>query len=363
MSMLSHIKVLELSDGLVDFGGRMLCELGAQVIAVVPDADDPAWRELARHHGKRRIVSASQGDLLRLAEDADIVLDGRRQQGGLPDALSDRLDQVIHVVARPFSGGGPLDGRPATDLTLMALSGLMTITGDPDRPPLRLPGEQAYALVGIQVATAALLGLAARRRTGRGQRIEVSAFQSAVLANYREAIMFEWTGRIGRRTGNRLVRGSSGVRQVWPCLDGFVTWSMIDNPGMMRAVVRVMVEEGAAGELAEIDWDAILVADTEQAVIDRWQDIVASFFARHDRARLGQWSLEHGWGLSTISTPDEVRESDHLAARGLFVDVAHGRETTRLPGPLFLHGVAGNPPERRLMEPVSAAEIRWEDPA
>jgi crotonobetainyl-CoA:carnitine CoA-transferase CaiB-like acyl-CoA transferase len=228
----------------------------------------------------------------------------------------------------------------------MALSGLPTVIGDPDRPPLRLPGEQAYALTGIQVATAALMGLHARRRTGQGQRIDVSATQSAALANYRGPVMSEWTGRVGRREGNRLVRGKSGVRQVWPCADGFVTWSMIDNPNMMRALVRVMEAEGAAGELSLIDWDAILVADTDQAVIDRWQQVVADFFAAHTREALGAWSLQHGWGLSPIARLEEVRDSDHLAARGLFVDVTDGQGTHRLPGPLFHHGGAPGAPAR-----------------
>ena len=178
------------------------------------------------------------------------------------------------------------------------------------------------------------MGLRARRQTGAGQRITLSARQSAALANYREAVMYEHTGRIGTRRGNMLVRGKSGVRQVWPCADGFVTWSMIDNPGMMRALVRVMEAEGAAGELSQIDWDAILVADTDQAVIDRWQEIVAAFFAHHDRQKLADWSLEHGWGLSPIIRLAEVPQSPQMVARGVF-------DADGLPGPLFAVHPAG----------------------
>jgi crotonobetainyl-CoA:carnitine CoA-transferase CaiB-like acyl-CoA transferase len=120
---------------------------------------------------------------------------------------------------------------------------------------------------------------------------------------------------------------------------------------MMRALVRVMADEGAAGELSAIDWDAILVADTDQAVIDRWQQTVAAFFARHTRETLGAWSLQHGWGLSPIATLDEVRDSAHLAARGLFVDVTDAQGATRrLPGPLFHHGAAPGAPARSVPE-------------
>ena len=365
MSMLAGLRVLEVADGLVDLGGRMLAELGADVISVTPDdTERPHAQTLAWHHGKTRIASgtADVATLRRLAADADVLLDDRRRGDGFGlDDIATENPMLVHVVASPFSREGPYAGRPANDLTLMALSGLMTIVGDPGRPPLRLPGEQAYALTGIQAATAALMGLRARRGAGRGQRIDLSAFQSTTLANYREAIMYEWTGRIGHRTGNRLVRGKSGVRQVWPCADGFVTWSMIDNPAMMRSVVKVLDEHGVAGELAAVNWDAILVADEAQETIERWQAIFGAFFARHTKAELGDWSLARGWGLSVISDLDDVRGSEHLAARGLFVDVEDDDTGTaaRLPGPLFRQGAGEVGPPRRLSPPIVADRADW----
>lgn len=320
MSLLDGTRVIVLADHMADFGGSMLARLGADV-TLAEAAALTAPRAKAWHKGMTR----SDAPLASLLEGADVLLDDRRSgpRDGV-DALAAEHGALIHVVVTGF----PNDPRPVTDLTLMAQSGLMHVTGQPDRPPLRLPGEQAYALTAIQAATAALMGLRARRLTGQGQRITLSALQAAALANYREAVMYDHTGRIGTRRGNMLVRGSSGVRQIWPCADGYVTWSMIDNPGMMRALVRVMHAQGVAGELAEIDWDAILVADTDQAVIDRWQEVVAAFFARHDRDTLAAWSLEHGWGLSPIIRLSEVPESPQMQARGVFEDDG-------LPGPLF----------------------------
>ncbi|PJE31444.1 Crotonobetainyl-CoA:carnitine CoA-transferase CaiB [Pseudooceanicola antarcticus] len=323
MKLLEGLKVVVLADRLVDFGGVMLARMGAEVV-LAGACEMTAPRKAAWHHG----MTPSKAPLAELLADADVLLEDRRSEDW-PDLKGVTLPEtLVHVVATGYPEETPQ--RPATDLTLMAQSGLMHVIGTAEAPPLRLPGEQAYALTGIQVATAALMGLRARRLTGKGQRTPLSALQSATLSNYREAVMYEWTGRIGRRVGNRLVRGSSGVRQVWPCSDGFVTWSMIDNPGMMRALVRVMVEQGAAGELAEVDWGAILVADTDQEVIDRWQGIVAKFFARHDRATLAGWSLEHGWGLSAITKLSEVPESPQMKARGIFPDGG-----TLPTGPLF----------------------------
>ena len=365
MSMLSGIRVLEISDSLVDFGGRMLAELGADVVAVTADEARGEARDMAWHHGKARLW-ADDGDAIRaLAAQADIILDGRRNgdRFGLAD-IAAANPSIIHIRVTPFNPSGPNAGRTATDLTLFALSGLMHVTGDADRPPLKFPGEQAYALTGIQAATAALIGLYARRRVGSGQSIDLTAIKSATLANYREAVMYEWTGRIGRRRGNMLVRGKSGVRQVWPCLDGYVTWSMIDNPAMMRAVVNVMEAHGVAGELSAIDWDNTLVADTPQDTIERWQGIVETFFASQTKAALGAYSLERGWGLSVIHDPQDVRENDHLRARGLFVpviDETSGR-SSNLPGPLF-HSAVMDAPARLLKKPLPASQFTGWDAA
>ena len=320
MTLLRGIKAVVLADRLVDFGGSVLARLGAEVTLAEAAPMAPP-RQKAWHKGMAR----SNAPLADLLKDADILLDDRRSTDRPEvDELSRQRDDLIHVIATGFPDGP----RPVTDLTLMAQSGLMHVIGQPERPPLRLPGEQAYALTGIQAATAALMGLRARRQTGKGQRVTLSALQSTALANYREAVMYEHTGRIGTRRGNMLVRGKSGVRQIWPCADGYVTWSMIDNPGMMRALVRVMQDEGAAGELASIDWDAILVADTDQDTIERWQSVVEAFFARHNRQTLADWSLAHGWGLSPIIRLSEVPDSPQMKARGVF-------DADGLPGPLF----------------------------
>lgn len=355
MSMLAGLRVLEIADGLTDFGGRMLAELGADVAVVLPDSCTNRARRLAWHHGKTILSPDDRQAIRKLAVKADVVLDGQRNRDrfGLDEAVS---DNTIYVRVSPFSAEGPYAGRPATDLTLFALSGLMHVTGEPNRPPFKFPGQQAYALTGIQAATAALLGLYARRRTGRGQKADLSAFQSATLANYREAIMYEWTGRIGRRHGNLLVRGKSGVRQIWPCKDGYVTWSMIDNPSMMRAVVSVMEEKGAAGELSRIDWENTLVANTPQETIERWEAIIADFFAGHTREELGNWSLKLGWGLSVIYSPEDVRDSEHLKARGLFVTVTDEEtgKAVSVPGPLF-RSAQTDAPRRTLGKPVPAS--------
>lgn len=357
--MLSHLRVIELADGLGAYTGRILAELGAQVIKVEPPGGDPARRcgprgpnggdslsWIAWNVGKRGLsldlsTPADRDRLRTLIDEADILIQGGSDRLASMDldyqALSATNPGLIFVVIAPFAEGGPLAGAPASDLTLLAMSGIMHMVGDPDRPPLKLPGEQAYALAGIQGATAALTALNARANSGRGERVWVSAYQSAVLAGYRDPIVWEWTGRIGERTGNRLVRGKSGVRQVWDTSDGYVTWSLVDNPGMVKGMVALMSAEGKAGRLADVDWDNTLLADAPQEQINAWEATLEAWFRTKTKDELAKLSAQKGLGLSKIHTPQEALASEHWSARGFWRRLRdeHRNLDLPFPGPLF----------------------------
>ncbi|MGZ3277904.1 MAG: CoA transferase, partial [Caulobacteraceae bacterium] len=340
--MLSHLKVVELADDLGAYTGRILAELGAQVTKVEPPGGDArrgrgsrspeggdaslAW--IAWNAGKAGATldlgtSAGLAAVEALLKDADILVQGggdRLAALGLDYALLSAANPgLISVIVAPFAEGGALKDAPASDLTLMAMSGIMNMVGDPDRPPLKLPGEQAYALAGIQGAIAALTALHARAaNSGRGERAWVSAYQSAVLAGYRDPLVWEWTGRIGQRTGNKLVRGKSGVRQVWRAKDGYVTWSLVDNLGMVKGMIALMQADGAAGPLAEVDWENTLLADAPQEQIEAWEAVLERWFLTKTRGELAAHSAEKGLGLSPIDTPQDALDNPHWTARGFW---------------------------------------------
>lgn len=362
-AMLSHLKVVEIADGLGAYAGRILASLGAEVTKVEPPGGeasrgrgqmaegnslDATLNWLAWNVGKTGMtadLTAAEGRerIATLLAKADIVIQGGDdllEDAGLTYAsLAQANPGLISVIVAPFAEGSARRGEPMTDLTLMAMSGIMNMVGDPDGPPLKLPGEQAHALAGIQGAIAALTALNARAANGgHGERVWVSAYQSAVLAGYRDPIVWEWTGRIGQRTGNRLVRGKSGVRQVWPVQDGFVTWSLVDNPGMVKGMVALMAADGAAGPLAEVDWDNVLVADAPQPQIEAWEAVLEAWFRTKTKGALARLSAEKGLGLSQVDTPEDALASPQWAARGFWRrlrDAGRGLDAP-LPGPLYL---------------------------
>jgi crotonobetainyl-CoA:carnitine CoA-transferase CaiB-like acyl-CoA transferase len=358
--MLSHLKVVELANDLGAYTGRILAELGAQVTKIetaagdsarhrgpaAPSGGDASLAWIAWNAGKTNAnldLATPEGlaGAEALLKDADILVQGgsdRLASLGLDySRLSAANPGLISVIVAPFAEGGELKDAPASDLTLMAMSGIMNMVGDSDRPPLKLPGEQAYALAGIQGAIAALTALNARAADGKGQRAWVSAYQSAVLAGYRDPLVWEWTGRIGQRTGNKLVRGKSGVRQVWPVKDGYVTWSLVDNLGMVKGMIALMQADGAAGPLAEVDWEKTLLADAPQEQIEAWEAVLERWFATKSKDELAAHSAEKGLGLSKIDSPQDALDNPHWAARGFWrrlKDPGRGLDLP-YPGPLF----------------------------
>jgi crotonobetainyl-CoA:carnitine CoA-transferase CaiB-like acyl-CoA transferase len=362
--MLSHLKVVEITDELGAYAGRLLAELGAEVIKIEQPGGDPGRRAAlatgqdstldwqvanAGKRGAQIDLATSEGraQAETLCAQADILIQGDRDrlaQVGLDyDRLSAANPGLISVVVSAFAEDSDRNAIPHTDLTLLAMSGVVNMVGPPDQPPLALPGQQAYALAGIQGVTAALTALYERASSKRGQRVVVSAYQAAVLAGYRDPLVWEWTGRIGQRTGNRLVRGKSGVRQVWQARDGYVTWSLVDNPPMVRGMVAMMQADGAAGSMANVDWDKVLLADAPQDQIDAWEAVLEAWFLTKDRDDLAAASAEKGLGLSRIETPAEALAAPHWMERGFWRrlhDPARGVDIP-IPGPMFVSDQAG----------------------
>jgi len=334
VTMLGHLKVVDLTRDLGGYAGVMLAELGADVVQIewCTPVGDAAEIAMVRRGKRVERMALEDAALRMLIDGADILLRGPE---AMPEGLGADNARLIDVAILAFDPDGRNAGRPATDLTIMARSGLLTIVGDPDRPPMALPGRQAWALAGIQGAIAALTALNARAASGLGERVIVSAYRSAVLANYREPVSWQWAGKVGQRTGNLLVRGKSGVKQIWRCADGFVTWALVDNPPMMRATVARMAEDGMAGVLGEIDWDAILVADMPQETLQDWEKQIGAWLVTKPRAQLSAMSNKHGMGLSAIDEAVDVIASPHLAARGLWRDDAVDGHAVRVPGPLY----------------------------
>lgn len=227
---LDGVRVLDLSRVLAGpLCTMVLGDLGAQVIKVErpgtgddtrtwgpPWAHGPDGREAAYYlcvnRNKRSVAADLKSDpgralVRRLARDADVVVEnfapGMLDAWGLGYAdLSRDNPGLVFCTITGYGSDGPEVGRPGYDFAVQARAGWMAVTGDPQGVPTKAGVAIVDVLTGQNAAIAVLAALRERDRSGRGQRVEVALFDSAVagLINVTQAALV--TGAEPRRWGN-----------------------------------------------------------------------------------------------------------------------------------------------------------------
>src|SRR5207249_2698278 len=164
---------------------------------------------------------------LALAEQADVVLQtepaGSLAARGLGwETLHARNPRLILCSITPFGQTGPRAAWRGSDLTVVAASGNLYATGDPDRPPVRCSLPVSHYHGGLEAAVGVVFALLAREQTGEGQQVDVALQAAMVMPSIGTAAMFRMTGRRGARVGAFMSAGRTVQREIWPCKDGFV---------------------------------------------------------------------------------------------------------------------------------------------
>ena len=230
-TLLAGVRVVDIAGEPAAMTGRILADLGAEVTKVEPPGGDPlrrvpplgpdgtSLRHVVWSAGKQQVTLEAADDprLAELLATADVVIATPRWPGALVVDPSAAPDAVwVHVT--PFGTTGPRATWKASDLGVMASTGNMYCTGDPDRAPVRCTEPTAWSHVGPEAAMAALTALA----SGRPQVVDVSAQEAVMIASMGHAGRFPKTGMRGKRSG-----ASIGVtREIWPCADGFVSFGL-----------------------------------------------------------------------------------------------------------------------------------------
>jgi crotonobetainyl-CoA:carnitine CoA-transferase CaiB-like acyl-CoA transferase len=262
--MLSHLRVLDLTDDGASMAGRMLADLGADVVLVEPPggvasrargpfADDLPGPDRSlefwsSHRGKRSIrldleLKSERERLLEWVCCADVWIDdypiGRLDGLGLGyDALAAIQPGLVHASITPFGETGPKSGWAATDLTVTASSNAMWLTGDADRAPLTCSVPQAFLHAGAEAAAMVMVALAERNRSGLGQHIDVSA-QTAMMASCQANVLaFGWNDQPLARSGGGVAVGPYRLRFIYECLDGYVNLTFLFGEPIGRATQR-----------------------------------------------------------------------------------------------------------------------------
>jgi crotonobetainyl-CoA:carnitine CoA-transferase CaiB-like acyl-CoA transferase len=210
MSALDGLRVIELTQIMAGpFCGQVLADMGADVIKVEPpEVGDQTRRQMgeaafrAVNRNKRSIVLDLKRDhatLHRLVQTADVLLENFRpgvaeRLGADWETLHALNPRLIYASISGFGQTGPYAQRPGFDLIAQAASGIMSVTGEPGGNPVKCGVPVSDLSAGLFCAVGILSALAARSRTGEGQRIDTSLFEGALALSIWETAELWATG-------------------------------------------------------------------------------------------------------------------------------------------------------------------------
>ena len=349
---LGPYRALDLSDEKGFMCGKVLGDLGADVIKVEKPGGDssrrigPFYKDIphpekslhwfAYNANKRGITlnleTRDGKDLFkRLVQKADFVIEsfhpGYMDAIGLGySTLSEINPGIIMVSISHFGQTGPYSSYKGSDIVDMAMSGYLYVTGDSDRPPVRISVPQAYLHAGVDAAVGAIIALHHRRLTGEGQVVDVSIQQSLSKLPYDSRLFWEIDHQVIPRQGPFLVRGTRYERQTWLCKDGSVafltTFSLFVN--RMNPLIKWMEEEGMADDfLKSIDWGNFDLALLDQDFLNQVEERVSKFFMTHSKMELYEGATQRQIILYPATTPSEIVDNPQLVARGFWQELVH----------------------------------------
>jgi len=363
-------RVLNLCDEKGIFCGRILGDLGCDVIKVEKPGGDPTlnlgpyyWNAadqqkslfyLAYNANQRSItldIERTEGKEIfkRLVQKADVVLEsfppGTMVGLGLGhEELLKVNPSLVMTSITPFGQSGPYRDFKASDLTLWCLGGMAYVSGDSDRAPVQVSSPQSYLHGATAAAAATLIALYYREVTGETQWVDVS-IQEAVVHTLMNIVQFwDVCGIVLKRSGAFRTGLSTAANQrlIWRCKDGYVNFPIYTTAGGAQSNAKLvgwMESEGIRDEyLSGIRWEEFDLSTASQEEFDRVEGSIGRFFKSHTMDELYQGAIERGIMLYPVYGPKEIREDPQLIARGFWSQVDHPGlgEVTFFPGSPFV---------------------------
>lgn len=356
---LEKLKVLDLTQVMAGpFCCQLLADLGARVTKVEPIGKGDASRHamgirmkgddnasfLAVNRGKESItvdMKSDQGREIfhRLAREADVVVENFRpgvtkRLGVDYETLREINPRLIYASISGFGQTGPYSHRAGYDLIAQAMSGVMSVTGEPGGAPVKCGIPVSDLGAGLFAAVGILSAYIAREETGTGQHVDCSLFESALALSVWESTELFFTGRVPQRFGS--AHRVSAPYQALRTRDGHITIGA-NNQRLWERLCRII---GRADLLSDDRFTdntdrmrnrAVLIAELESEFEDRttaeWVDALT----------------EGGVPCGPIRDYKEVFEDPHTRAREMAIEMDHPVEG-RIKGlgiPIKLSGTPG----------------------
>jgi crotonobetainyl-CoA:carnitine CoA-transferase CaiB-like acyl-CoA transferase len=339
---------VDLSQGIAGpYCTKLLADLGAEVIKVEPPGGDHT-RRLGPFPGdipdgeksglfihlngnKKSVVLDITTDdgkavLRKLLSEADVLVEsetpGRMAELGLAyEQLKGDFPGLVYCSVTPFGQTGPYAKFSGNSLAVMALSGLMYITGDPDKEPLVTGGEPADYFGGLHAWVAICAALEHRAKhvlsgaegTGAGQHVDVSCLEALGCADEYNTTMYAYAGAIRKRFYSRH-HIPTYPSEIFPCRNGHVV--VIGGATGFPLMMAILVEQP---ELEENPLFQNLWLRTIQ-----WQEfekILRPYLEEHDWEDLVTRAQELRMPFAAVMDPQRLLENEHLRERAFFEEI------------------------------------------
>ena len=334
---------MDLADERAGFCTRTLALMGARVIKIEPPGGgrerrrDPCTEDISspgtnpsfsyRNTNKLGItldLSQPRGRQLfrKLVRKADVVVetfspDAIKKFSCSYEELNTLNPRVIHASVSGFGGQGPRSHYQSCDLVAAAYSGSMSVNGSPDTSPLKPGGEQSLYAGSLFAALGILLALRQRRKTGRGEYIDLSLHEAMTATLEHVLIRSPHNQITAQRRSNR--PGDNGF-SILPCRDGFIQMTVFLQ---WETLVGWLAAEGMAGDLEQEIWQN----ETHRRLhADHITDIMTTWTQSHSVRELFELGQLMGFPWAPVQSPTMVLETPQLQARHFFLPL-YNRET------------------------------------
>ena len=338
-SLLPGYRVLDLTSSMGALCGKMLRDLGMEVLKIEPPGGDSTRSEppFANGHahgegslrfaylnaGKRSVTldaakPSGRKLLLDLVERADIVVEdfapGQLGELGLGyEALVERQKKLILVSISGFGQEGPYAHFKTTDTVGNAMGGLLYISGDPNMTPCNPPETQAYYYASLMACYGTMLALWQREMRGFGAWIDTS-MQASMALHEHVAFNFSSDGRVMKRAGSQ--HQHNAPANLFQCKNGWIALFVTQTHWPL--LLKVWDNHDPA--LDDPKW---VNSNLRRQQADYINAQVTSFTMRFMKEDLAELMQKHGIPGLPVNSPSDFMKDPHIQARGFFSKVTH----------------------------------------
>jgi crotonobetainyl-CoA:carnitine CoA-transferase CaiB-like acyl-CoA transferase len=352
---LAGLRILELANETGQFCGKLLGDLGADVVKIEPPGGEPSrhvgpflddvphperslsfWYYNTSKRGITLDLETADGRELfrRLAADSDVVLEtfrpGFLDSLGLDyNALRQHNPGLIMCALTPFGQTGPWRDYRSSDLLHMAAGGEMASSGYdegdvPNAPPIAPGGGNAWHM-GCHFAYMAIMAALVHRTVGgQGQYIDASIHEACALTTESAIANYVYRGEVLRRQTGRHHAPSMTPRTQFRAKDGTYVCALVAGrltPKYVRDLAELLDSYGMAGDLTDPKYqDPAAIAANTAHIID---DLVANFIASLPAEEVYHAAQERGFTWGAVRAPEALLDDPHLHDRGFWKQVEH----------------------------------------